>query len=138
MNDFWYRFKSQPWRNLGLASALTVTLAALAEILLVLCNNSSKICHDSILFMFQPPLGQVFVIAAAVGVGALGVYLCENWERVAGVSLNTASLWALVLCLMLAIGIKSFLLNSLILGFSQVSLIGIMVGVFWKGRPYWR
>ncbi|MDJ0723655.1 MAG: peptide chain release factor 1 [Prochloraceae cyanobacterium] len=138
MNDFWYRFKSQPWRNLGLASALTVTLAALAEILLVLCNNSSKICHDSILFMFQPPLGQVFVIGAAVGVGALGVYLCENWERVAGVSLNTASLWSLVLCLMLAIGIKSFLLNSLILDFSQVSLIGIMVGVFWKGRPYWR
>lgn len=138
MNDFWYRFKSQPWKDLGLASALTVALAAIAEILIDLCRQNSQVCRNSLSFIFTYPLGILFVVAAAVGVGALGVYLCENWERVGNVSLNTASLWALVLCLIIAIGVKSFLIGGLLLGFNQIALIGIMVGVFWKGRPYWR
>ena len=138
MNDFWYRFKSQPWKDLGLASALTVALAAIAEILIDLCRQNSQVCRNSLSFILISPLGILFVVAAAVGVGALGVYLCENWERVGNVSLNTASLWALVLCLIIVIGVKSFLIGGLLLGFNEIALIGIMVGVFWKGRPYWR
>ncbi len=138
MNDFWSSFKSQPWKDLGLASALTITLSTLAEILLVVCNNSSKVCQDSLSLIFAPPLGGIFVIAAAVGVGALGVYLCEKWERVANLSLNISSLWALVVCLMVAITLKSLLIPGGLLGLNQVALMGIIVGVFWKGRPHWR
>ncbi|MGF1489947.1 MAG: peptide chain release factor 1 [Prochloraceae cyanobacterium] len=139
MNDFWYRFKSQPWKDLGLASALTITIVAFAEILLTLCYVNSDVCRDSLSLILTPPLGGVFFIAAAVGVGALGVFLCEKWERVASLSLNVSSLWSLVLCLMVAIALKSFLIRlGLIVQLNEVSLIGIIVGVFWKGRPYWR
>lgn len=76
-------------------------------------------------------------IATAVGIGALAVYLCERW--LPQVLLNTSSLWALVLCLLLGLVLKSLLpLPSLLLDLSQFTLVGVIVGVFWKGRPYWR
>lgn len=76
-------------------------------------------------------------IATAVGIGTLAVYLCERW--LPQVLLNTSSLWALVLCLLLGLVLKSLLpLPSLLLDLSQFTLIGVILGVFWKGRPYWR
>jgi len=63
-------------------------------------------------------------IAIAVGIGALTVYLCERW--LPQVLLNTSSLWALVLCLLLALGLKSLLpLPSLLIDLSDFGLIGI-------------
>ncbi|NJL20421.1 MAG: hypothetical protein HC895_05705 [Leptolyngbyaceae cyanobacterium SM1_3_5] len=50
--------------------------------------------------------------------------------------LNVGVLWALVLCVMLSLLLKSLLLPTLLSG--QLALVGIALGVFWKGRRYWR
>ncbi|NEP28299.1 MAG: peptide chain release factor 1, partial [Moorea sp. SIO3I6] len=76
-------------------------------------------------------------MAAAIGVGVLGVYICERWQS--QVFLKTSSLWALVLCLMVGLLLKSQLpIPFGLVGFSMNAVIGVILGVFWKGRPYWR
>jgi CHASE2 domain-containing sensor protein len=76
-------------------------------------------------------------IATAIGVGALAVYLLERFYQ--QVIINTASLWALVLCLALFLFLKSLVpLMPILVNFEQIQLIGIILGIFWKGRPYWR
>ena len=74
--------------------------------------------------------------AVAVGVGALAVYLLERLDRL---SINTASLWTLVLCLALLLFLKSLLLPTVLVDVNnEIQLVGIVIGVFWKSRPYWR
>jgi hypothetical protein len=69
--------------------------------------------------------------------GALAVYLLEWWQK--QWLLNNSTLWALVLCLFIGLLLKSFLpLPAIFLTASKASLISLAVGVFWKGRPYWR
>jgi len=77
-------------------------------------------------------------VAAAIGLGALAVYLLER--QCTQVSINSSNLWALVPCLLLTLWLKSLLpLDSFgLLSLSESVLIGIIVGIFWKGRPYWR
>ena len=68
--------------------------------------------------------------------GALGVTLCERWPG--KIYLNTARLWALILCLLGGLAFKLLLPLPLeLVQLSQEGLIGVVVGVFWKGRPYW-
>jgi hypothetical protein len=82
------------------------------------------------------PLGLVLVWAIAIGVGALAVFLFEQLHRHL---ITTGSLWALILCLAVV-----FLLRGLLpipvglFEIDQTRLICMVVGVFWKGRPYWR
>jgi hypothetical protein len=75
-------------------------------------------------------------MAAAVGVGALAVYLLKRFYP--QVLINTASLWALIPCLLLFLFIKSLLPIPGLVNLTYPQLLGIIVGVFWKGRPYWR
>ncbi len=66
----------------------------------------------------------------------LAVIILE-WYR--QVIINVSVLWALILCLALALVVKSLLpLPAVLVGLDEIQLITIVVGVFWKGRPYWR
>ncbi|MEC4892243.1 MAG: peptide chain release factor 1 [Oscillatoria sp. PMC 1051.18] len=137
MNDPLRSFKLQPWRSLSLVAGVTIAIAMIGEGLLIWGYTQSSVLHSFLNFLFSPPLGIILSLAAAVGVGVLGVYLCEQWQR--QVILNSGSLWALVLCLAVGILLKSLLpLPPLLVGFSYETVIFLMVGVFWKGRPYWR
>ena len=137
MSDPMRRLKLLPWRSLLQISTLTTFIVFILELLLVWGFTQSNIIRNTITMLYSPPLGIVMPIAIAVGIGALAVYLCERW--LPQVLLNTSSLWALVLCLLLALGLKSLLpLPSLLVNLSESALIGIIIGVFWKGRPYWR
>jgi hypothetical protein len=72
-----------------------------------------------------------------VGIGALAVYFLEYWQQ--QFLLNRVSLWVLVLCLLLGLVLKSFLrIPDNLASLSETALVGVTVGVFWKGRPYWR
>ena len=137
MSDPIRRLKLLPWRPLLQISALTIFIVFILEMLLVWGFTQSDVINRTITMLYSPPLGIFIPIAVAMGIGALAVYLCERWRN--QVLLNTSNLWALVLCLLLSVGLKSLLpLPSLLISLSYFALIGIVLGVFWKGRPYWR
>ena len=137
MTDPLRRLKFLPWRSLLQASVLTVFISAVLDFLITLGYIQSSVIRRAISLIYAPPLDLLITIVIAVGVGALAVYLLERLYQ--QVIVNTASLWALVLCLIVILFFKSLLLiPSLLVGFSQTQLLGIILGVFWKGRPYWR
>lgn len=130
------RLQYLPWRSLLQVSGLTVILVTLAEFLLSLGTLHSPLIRNTLSLLFAPPLGIVIFMAAAVGVGALAVYLLERFYP--QVLINTAILWALIPCLLLFVLIKSLLPIPGLVNLTYPQLFGIIVGVFWKGRPYWR
>ncbi|NEO21975.1 MAG: peptide chain release factor 1 [Moorea sp. SIO1F2] len=134
MNDPWNTFKQQPWLPLSKVAALTTVLVVALENLLIWVLTQSETFR---LLLFSRPLAIIWFMAAAIGVGVLGVYICERWQS--QVFLKTSSLWALVLCLIVGLLLKSQLpIPFGLVGFSMNAVIGVILGVFWKGRPYWR
>lgn len=132
MADPLRRWKYQPWRSLLQVSGLTILIVIFLELLLSLADR-----YGMLLKLYRPPLGTIISFTTAVGVGAFAVYLLDRFYH--QVFLTTASLWALVPCLALVIFLKSLLpVPPLIVHLSYLDLIGVIVGVFWKGRPYWR
>jgi hypothetical protein len=82
-------------------------------------------------------LGLLITFGTAIGVGVIAVYILERFYK--QVIINSAILWALVLCLALLFLLKSLIpLTPILIRLDQTQLIGIILGVFWKGRPYWR
>lgn len=137
MRDPLRSLKFLPWRSLLQVSLLVAVIVIILDFLLTLGYIQSDIFQRLLMLVYAPPLGIVISLAIAVGIGALGVYLLERFYRL--VSINTGSLWALVLCLAVVLFLKTLLpLPAVVFNLNQASLIGIIIGVFWKGRPYWR
>jgi hypothetical protein len=137
MTDPLRRLKFLPWRSLLQVSALTTIFVVVLEFLLTLGYTQSAVIRRTLSFLYAGPLGLLMTIATAIGVGALAVYLLERFYQ--QVIINTASLWALVLCLALFLFLKSLVpLMPILVNLEQIQLIGIILGIFWKGRPYWR
>lgn len=112
-------------------------IVAVLDFLLIIGLTQSVVIQDALVILLSPPWSLVAVAAAGVGIGALAVYL---FERLYGqVLINTSTLWALILCLILGLGLKSLLpLPGILTGLNYTQVIGLLVGVFWKGRHYWR
>lgn len=137
MNHLMQRLKNLPWRSLLKSATLTHLMIAALEILLFWGMPHSPIIGNVLKMLFSPPLGILTQVAIAIGMGALAVYWLELWQE--RFLLNASSLWALVGCLMLGLMIKSFLpLPSFLIDLSRLGLMGTLIGVFWKGKPYWR
>jgi hypothetical protein len=133
-----HRLKYIPWRSLLQVSGLTIAIALAVEILITLISAQSAAIRRSLLALYSPPLGILVSLAIAFGVGVLAVYLLERFFY-RQVVLNTGSLWALVPCIALFLLVKSLLplpIALISLGYEQI--VGIVVGIFWKGRSYWR
>lgn len=132
------QLKNLPWRWL-MQSAIAANLVAMVmELVLVFAVAYSSAMRQSLGFLLSSPLlGTLLPIAALVGVGALSVYLLELWNQ--QYLLNRNSLWALVGCLLLVLLLKTILpLPSFLTSLSRGGLVSVLIGVFWKGRPYWR
>jgi hypothetical protein len=130
------RLKQLPWLFLLQVAGLT-TIAALAiEFVFVLSAQIPAIAQV-IRTLVSPAFGFITVFVVAMGVGALAVVILERLNRIA---INTASLWALVACLAIVLLLVQLLglfpLN--LVGLSYPQLIGIVLGVFLKGQPYWK
>ncbi|MGD1704874.1 peptide chain release factor 1 [Dapis sp. BLCC M229] len=138
MNNIWQRLKNLPWQELSLVSFIATLTVVASEVLLILSLTYFFVILKPLNMLFSSPIfGVLIPIGVAVGMGALAVYLLEWWQK--EWLLNNSSLWALVLCLFIGLLLKSFLpLPSILLSASKASLISLAVGVFWKGRPYWR
>ena len=136
MRDPLRRLQYLPWRSLLQVSGLTFVIVTVLEFLLSLGFTHSSAIRSTLSILYAPPLGIVIFMAAAVGVGALAVYILERFYP--QLFINKASLWALVPCLLLFLLVKSLLPLPGLVNFTYLQLIGIVVGVFWKGLPYWR
>lgn len=128
--------KRLPWRSLFLVAALTVAIATVAEQLLFWAFQESAIAQQTLSMVLFPPLGTLIPLVIPMGLGALAVYVLERWQT--QVFINTAGLWALVPCLLLSLWLKSFLVPDFLLNLSKITLMGIVLGIFWQGRRYWR
>ena len=131
------RLKNLPWQELLQIAALTNLIAIALELFLGWGFTQSPIVRNILNLLYGSYLGVLIPVATAVGMGALAVYIFE--QRQQKFLLNTSSLWALVVCLLLGLAFKSLLpVPAFLADLSRTTLIGIVVGVFWKGRPYWR
>lgn len=130
------RLKYLPWRSLLQVAGLTMLIVAAVELLLVGSIALYPLLLRPLNLLLSPPLGMIVSFALATGMGCLAVYIAEGWH---GFALNASTLWALAFCLLLGLFLKSLLpLPLMLVGFSQLSFIAAVVGIFWKGRPYWR
>lgn len=136
MSKFWQRFQRIPWRELfTVAIASNLALIAL-ELLLSLSVIYSPPIRAFLQILLGSPLGVLLPVGIAIAMGSLAVYIMEKWRQ--QYLLNRGNLWALVLCLLLILIVKLFIQVPLVLvDLSQITLMGIIIGVFWKGRPYW-
>lgn len=135
MNDPLAKIKSQPWKPLSLVALATVTIVTVIDYFLLFLFSNFAPIQQSLSFIASSPLGILLPLAIAAGIGAFSVYICDRFRT--QIFLNAGSLWALVLCLIIALALTG-LFPSFLVRFSYPALLGIMVGVFWKGRRYWR
>lgn len=138
MNNFWQRIQRLPWLEISLVSFISLLIVIILELSLIFSVTYFVGIRDILtLVFFSPTFATIIPVATAVGMGALSVYLLEWWEK--KWLLNTSTLWALVFGLLICLLIKSLLpLPALLISLTQTSLISIAIGVFWKGRPYWK
>ncbi|MBD1811766.1 peptide chain release factor 1 [Microcoleus vaginatus DQ-U2] len=137
MSNFLRRLKLLPWREMLQISALVNCILVGLELFLAWGLIQSEVFGKIFTLLFGSPLGILIPFAIAVGIGALAVYFLEYWQQ--QFLLNRISLWVLVFCVLLGLVLKSFLpIPDYLSSLSETALIGITVGVFWKGRPYWR
>lgn len=131
------RLKFLPWRSLFLVSMLVTVIVTALDFLITVGYTYSSAIKQALNLLYAPTLGIIVDFAIVVGIGALAVYLLEKLYKF---SINSAILWALVLCLSVCLLVKTLLPlpRVLVINFDEIKLIGILVGIFWKGRPYWR
>lgn len=149
MNNPLQRLKQLPWLPLFWVSLLTLFWASILQLLLLIGTSQFALIANTITILFTPPLTVIMLLAIAMGIGALAVVFLEIVYP--QVFVTAGVLWALVLCLLIATLIRSVLpvpsnllvsadtlLISQLLNPSYMMLVGNMLGVFLKGKPYWR
>lgn len=127
--------KYLPWIPL-LQAALVTTLIAIAIDLLVFLSFLVPGVQTAALQLLNSPFEILIRLGAAVGVGALAVVVLKRWFR--QIVMTNAILWALVPCLLLCLFLKSVLglPAPLLPALDYMVLIGVVLGVFWRGRRY--
>lgn len=138
MRDPIKQLQRLPWLTLLQVTLLTMLFAVGIELLIGVASQSFPAIANALnVLAGNPLLGIAFQLAYAAGVGAFAVFCLE---RVGRSPITTGQLWGLVPCLLLGIAIATALklLPLGWIGLGEGSLGGIIVGIFWKGQPYWR
>lgn len=127
--------KYLPWIPLLQASVVT-TIFAIAVDLLLFLSFLVPVVQTVALQLLNSPLEILIRLGAAVGVGALGVVVLKRWFR--QIVVTNSILWALVPCLLLCLFLKSVLglPAPLLPALDYTVLVGVVLGVFWRGRRY--
>ncbi|MEB3275008.1 MAG: hypothetical protein ACO4CG_10465 [Prochlorothrix sp.] len=132
-----------PWQPLFLAGLLNGAIALVFMIgLRVLVESVDWIYAGAVMLVSQRVLFRLCLLGGAIGWGALGVVVVERFFP--QVRLNGNTLWALLFCMGMAAWVEQQVVAMFVPGvglllswLGQVS-IGVLVGVFWKGKRYWR
>ncbi|MBF2049481.1 MAG: hypothetical protein EDM05_041440 [Leptolyngbya sp. IPPAS B-1204] len=137
MNNPLRRLRQLPWVPLFLIALLTLFWASVLELLLVVSSRYVPLINAALRMLFSPPLNIIMQLAIAIGLGALAVVFLEIIYP--QLVIDSGILWALVLCLFLILLARSILpIPTELLEPSYTMLIGNLVGIFLKGKPYWR
>jgi hypothetical protein len=133
--------KYLPWTELLQVALVTIGFTTLLDWVFFHAASTPSL-RPIVAQVFNSPLGFLIGLGAAIGVGALGVLVMERWFQ-RRIIITNSTLWALVPCLALWLWLRSLLPETVfpqlltpVLGLD--SLICIILGVFWKGKPYWR
>lgn len=131
------RLKFLPWRSLALLTLATLAIVVGIEVIIGLSYTRVGAVRAILNILFGPPWGTITLLAAGAGIGALAVVLLERrWQQV---SVNAGVLWALVLCLIVGSLLRPFIpIPVILVNPDQSQFMGLLIGVFWRGRPYWR
>jgi hypothetical protein len=133
------RLATLPWLTLWQNALLTVVIAIALDILLLLASyNLWLAIPGSGRFLSSGGLFRLLLsLLAAAGIGALAVMLMERFFS--HTRLDSGTLWALVGCLALLLyGYSLLPLPRLLVGFSYPQFVGLLLGLFSKGRRHWR
>lgn len=129
------RLRYLPWVPLLLIAAMALVIVFGVEMLLDILVQVSDF-EQVLQLLFTPPLGLLMVVAIGAGVGAIAVWLLETIRP--EIIINSGVLWALVGCLILVTFVRQLLPLPSLVTLDQSTLMGIIVGVFFTGRRYWR
>lgn len=138
MNDPLRRLKQLPWLPLCLTALLTIFWASVLDVLMWAGAIYVSLIGTARIILFTPPLNVIMELAIAMGLGALAVIFLEIVYP--NIIINAGVLWALLLCLALAMLLKGLLpLPSVLPPVDGYTIfIGSMLGIFLKGKSYWR
>ncbi len=128
--------KYLPWRSLSLAAILAVATMKVIDFVLgkSLLNSASAFTE----LLLTPAGSLVVYLCEGLAIGGLGVLYLERVGRTGPI--YAAVLWALAFCLFLSLVLATYI-NIPGFGLQEVTqyqVMSIIVGVFWRGRPYWR
>ncbi|MGF1603095.1 MAG: peptide chain release factor 1 [Thermosynechococcaceae cyanobacterium] len=129
--------KLLPWRPLFNVAGVTVAIATLSDTLLGFLVLRSSVAQSIFGIIAAPAWALLTFAIASLWVGVLAVMVLERWFTHIRVSVPV--LWALIACVALVLWVRSlFPIPGLLLGNIQsLSLIGLLLGVFWKGLRRW-
>jgi hypothetical protein len=131
--------KQLPWRSLFWAALLSVIIVKAFDFVVALGLTALPRDTTILKLLITPAGGLLLFGGGGLAIGGLGVLCLERFGNVRLINANI--LWALILCLLITLWLLSFL-NVAGIGFAQqfseTHLIGIVIGVFWKGQNYWR
>lgn len=137
MNNPLQRLGQLPWLPLFWVALLTLFWASVLELLLVLGAQQVGLIANAVTMLFTPPLATIMMLAIAIGIGALAVVFLEIIYP--QILITAGVLWALVLCVLLATLLRSVLpISTSLLSPAYPMLIGNILGIFLKGKPYWK
>jgi hypothetical protein len=137
----WRSLTQLPWRSLMQAAGLAILSVLVLEGLVPLAAAYVPGIETLLTLLFGGPLSGLVSLAVAVAIGAWAV-VCLEWVD-AG-CITTKSLWGLVLNLTIALVLRTYTFTALLpipqwlLGLSEVSVVGLILGVFLRGDRYWR
>ena len=137
------QLKYLPWTSLSIVAGVTLAIVTTLELLLGLTysqlDEGMQITIIKILAatLYSPSLSLFTVGAIGVGIGAGAVFLLETLKK--QVFINAGVLWSLILCLIVGLVIRSYIpIPAFLTDLNQIQLISIVLGVFWRGKRYWR
>ncbi len=131
-----HRLRFLPWKFLVQDALLTTLLVAAIEIVLIWGAIHLPVINQTI-GLFLSVFGLIATALVGLGAGALAVYLLERVFP--QVIINSGVLWALVLCLGVSLYLRGLIpLLPVAFPLDQPEFLGLVLGIFWKGRPYWK
>jgi hypothetical protein len=126
--------KYRPWRSLVFAALLSSLVVKMTDLILGQILNHFIGAELWMKFLLTKPGFTLLSVCSGLAIGSLGVVFLEQFEN--DRMFYSSTLWILVGCILISLWL---ILRLDIGGLSLVkihyiSTVGIIVGVFWKGR----
>ncbi|MBW4656249.1 MAG: hypothetical protein KME20_24885 [Kaiparowitsia implicata GSE-PSE-MK54-09C] len=136
MNDPIQNLKQLPWLPLFQIAGVTVLIVGGMEVLLAVAMSQNQSLLRSFLLLATPPLGIVLAVAVGIGIGAIALVMLERFRNDIFISLGV--MWALIGTLAVMLWVRQLFPLPTLMNVEGTTLVGLMIGVFYTGKRYWR